>query len=207
MTIYTFPDITPSTSSWELVTNTKSFSSPLTGAVQTTIRKGSYWRVTMTFNNLSGNDRSIMQAYLAKLNGKLHRMLLHDHSFTRRGTGTDTGLVAAASQTGTSLACTGAPASYNNYAYAGDYIRVNNELHMIVNDSANSEADNYDTNASGNVTFTISPPIRTTTSAGDPVDLVVPVSGVFMLDSQTSWDTRPGIVSNFTIEAFEDILA
>lgn len=205
MTTYTFPDITPSRSSWELVTNTRTFVSPLTNAVQTASRKGSFWKISMTFNNLSGSDRSVMQAFLTKLNGMEHRFLVYDHSHTRRGTGSDATLVAAANQSGTSLSCTGGPTTQSGYAKAGDYLRLNNELHIIV-PSGNTDDESYST-SSGNVTFTIAPPIRNTTSAGDDVVIAGDVQGIFMLTSAAGWDSSPGVVSSFTIEAVEDVLA
>ena len=209
MTTYTFPDITPSRSSWELVTNTRTFVSPLTNAVQTASRKGSFWKISMTFNNLSGSDRSVMQAFLTKLNGMEHRFLVYDHSHTRRGTGSDATLVAAANQSGTTLSCTGGDtnsgAGRTGYAKAGDYLRLNNELHIIV-PSANTDDESYST-SSGNVTFTIAPPIRNTTSAGDDVVIAGNVEGIFMLTSAAGWDSSPGVVSSFTIEAVEDVLA
>ena len=102
MTVYAFPSITPSSSSVELITNTRTFQSPITGAVQTVGRKGSMWKISMKFNNLSGADRATMKAFLTKLNGQEHRMYLNDHSAQRRGSaGTgDTLLVNGASQTG-----------------------------------------------------------------------------------------------------------
>jgi hypothetical protein len=57
----------------------------------------------MSFNNLSGDDRSEMQAFLAKLNGQEHRFALYDHSYTRRGAGTGTLSVNGANQSGASL--------------------------------------------------------------------------------------------------------
>ena len=205
MTTYTFPDITPSRSSWELVSNSRMFVSPLTNAVQTASRKGSFWKISMTFNNLSGTDRSVMQAFLTKLNGREHRFLVYDHSHTRRGTGSDATLVAAADQSGTTLSCTGGPTTQSGYAKAGDYLRVNNELHIIV-PSGNTDDESYST-SSGNVTFTIAPPIRNTTSAGDDVVIAGNVQGIFMLTSAAGWDSSPGVVSSFTIEAIEDVLA
>ena len=210
MTTYTFPTIAPSRSSWELVSNSRMFVSPLTNAVQTASRKGSFWKVSMTFNNLSGTDRSILQSFVTKLNGREHRFTLYDHSYSRRGAGSDSTLVAAASQSGTSLSCTGGQVTGGvgavGYAKAGDYLRVNNELHMIV-PSGNTEDESYDVDSSGNVTFTIAPPIRNTTSAGDDVRIATPVEGVFMLTSAAGWDSSPGVVSSFTIEAVEDVLA
>jgi hypothetical protein len=199
MTVYSFPSLVPSRSSFELVTNTKTFKSPLTNAVQTSGRKGSLWRVTMTFNNLFGDDRADMQAFLTKLNGQEHRFYLQDHSFTRRGTGGGTLLVNGAGQSGSSLVCDGATTSVVEYLMPADYIAFNNELHMV---TAAADSD-----ASGNVTLSIAPPIRKQTNNNDPIDYSVPVLGVFMLGSKVSWDNNPGINSSFTIEAFEDVLA
>lgn len=199
MTTFAFPSITPTTNTFELVANTRTFQSPLTNAVQTSSRKGSLWKASLQFNNLSGDDRQEMQAFLVKLNGQQHRFTLHDHSYTRRGAGGGTLSINGASQSGTALVCDGATASVNNYLRAGDYISFNNELHMVVVD-ANSDA-------SGNVTLSIAPPIRKTPADDTVVDYLAPVSGVFMLAGPASWDTQPGIISSFTIDAVEDVLA
>lgn len=199
MTTFTFPAITPSTNTFELVANTRTFQSPLTNAIQTSSRKGSLWRASLQFNNLSGADRKVMQAFLVKLNGQEHRFTLHDHSHTRRGAGGGTLTVNGATQSGTSLVCDGATASVNNYLRAGDYISFNSELHMIVAD-ANSDA-------SGNITLSIAPPIRKTPADDAIVDYTVPVSGVFLLAGPASWQTTPSITSSFTVEAVEDVLA
>ena len=199
MATFPFPLITTTTNTFELVSNTSTFQSPFTNAVQTSSRKGSLWRASLQFRNLSGANRQEMQAFLVKLNGQQHRFTLHDHSFTRRGAGGGTLVVNGGSQSGTSLVCDGATASVNNYLRAGDYISFNNELHMVVAD-ANSDA-------SGNVTLSIAPPIRKTPSDNAVVDYSAPVSGVFMLAGPASWDTQVDITSSFNIEAVEDVLA
>ena len=199
MTTFAFPSITPTTNTFELVANTRTFQSPLTNAVQTSSRKGSLWRASLQFSNLKGDDRQEMQAFLVKLNGQQHRFTLHDHSYTRRGAGGGDLRVNGGSQSGTSLVCDGATAGVNNYLRAGDYISFNNELHMVVAD-ANSDG-------SGNVTLSIAPPIRKTPADDALVGYAEPVSGVFMLAGPASWDTQPGIISSFTIEAVEDVLA
>ena len=199
MTTFGFPSITPTTNTFELVANTRTFQSPLTNAVQTSSRKGSLWKASLQFSNLKGDDRQEMQAFLVKLNGQQHRFTLHDHSYTRRGAGGGTLSISGGSQSGTSLVCDGATASVNNYLRSGDYISFNNELHMVVAD-ANSDG-------SGNVTLSIAPPIRKTPANDTVVDYLTPVSGVFMLAGPASWDTQPGIISSFTIEAVEDVLA
>lgn len=199
MTTYSFPSITPSSSTFELVTNTRTYRSPLTNAVQTVGRRGSLWRATLQFNNLTGADRAAMQAFVTKLNGQEHRFNLHDHSFTRRGTGGGTLRVNGANQSGASLVCDGATASITNYLREGDYVSFGNELHLITADT-NSDG-------SGNVTLSIAPPIRKSPADDTAIDYTSPVSGVFMLASPASWSNQPGVFSSFTIEAIEDVLA
>lgn len=199
MTTFAFPSITPSTNTFELVANTRTFQSPLTNAIQTTSRKGSLWKASLQFNNLSGDNRKEMQAFLVKLNGQQHRFNLHDHSYVMRGAGGGTLAVNGSGQTGVTLVCDGATASVNNYLRSGDMISFNSELHMVVAD-ANSDA-------SGNISLSIAPPIRKTLANDTIIDYTTPVSGVFMLAGPASWNTRPGTFSSFTIEAVEDVLA
>ena len=199
MTTYTFPAVTPTTSTFELITNTKKFQSPLSGAVQTADRKGARWRVTMSFKNLSGVNRALMQSFLAKLNGQEHRFYLQDHSYTKRGAGSGTIDVKGASQTGSTLLCDGASFAVTNILREGDYIAFNNELHMVTTDASSD--------GSGNVTLTIAPPIRKPTNDNDLIDTDVPVLGVFMLGSKAAWSNSVGLFSDFSIEAIEDVLA
>lgn len=199
MTTFAFPDITPTSSTFELVSNTRVFQSPLTNAVQTTSRKGSMWRATLQFNNLTGDERSEMQAFLVKLNGQQHRFTLKDHSYTRRGAGGGTLRVNGGSQSGTTLLCDGATASVNNYLRAGDYISFDGQLYMVVAD-ANSDV-------AGQVTLSIAPPLRFSPVNNRIVKYAGDVEGVFMLAGPASWNTQLGIVSNFTLEAAQDVLA
>lgn len=199
MTIFTFPSITPTSSSCEIVTNTKTFRSPLTNSVQTSGRGGSLWSIKMQFNNLTGDDKATLQAFLAKLNGQEHRFFLQDHAFVRRGAGGGSLLVKGAGQTGSILLCDNATANVSSYLKSGDYVAFNNELHMITAD-VNSDAG-------GNVSLSIAPPIRKPTINNDFVINTAPVFGVFMLASKASWNNQPGLLSSFSLDAVEDVLA
>ena len=130
MATYNFPDITPTSQSFELVTNTKQFQSPLSSAIQTVSRKGSYWKTTMRFSNLTGAQRSELQAFIAKLDGQTHRMRIRDYGAVRRGTAQSpqAPLVQGAGQTGSTLLADGAATSQSNYFRSGDYISFNNEM-------------------------------------------------------------------------------
>ncbi len=201
MTIYTFPSIVPASNTFELISNTRTFQSPLTNAVQTVGRKGSLWKISMQFNNLTAADRATMQAFLAKLNGQQHRFYVQDHGYTLRGTAPDTPdnlKVAGAGQTGTTLNADGASNSRSGYLTAGDYVAFNNELHMVTDICSSSNT--------GTITIPIAPPIRKPTPDNSVITYIAP-KGVFMLASSASWDTKPGLVSSFTVEGVEDVLA
>lgn len=190
------PGVTASRSSWELVSNARIFRSPLTNAVQTAARKGSHWKISLAFNNLSGEDRANMQAFLTKLEGQEHRFSIVDHGFVRRGSGVDTGLVTGASS-GNTLNFTRSLSSSISID-KGDYISTNGQLFMCTTAMAA-------TTATTGLSVGVSPAVRNS-SVGEAVDLDTP-SGVFMMTSTASWDTEPGLLSSFTIEALEDVLA
>lgn len=200
MATYNFPSITPTTQTFELVTNTSQFQSPVSGAVQTLSRKGSYWKTRMTFRNLSGSDRADMQAFIAKMDGQTHRMRLEDYGFVRRGSATSpqSVLVDGAGQTGSTINLDGATPNVTNFFRAGDYLSFNNELHMVT--------DEVDSTSTGDLVVPIAPPIRKSTTDNDEVRIFSPF-GVFMMINNPRWNTESSYISSITIEAIEDVLA
>lgn len=199
MATYNFPNITPTRQSFELVTNTKTFKSPLSGAIQTVSRKGSYWKTTMTFSNLTGAQRSVLQAFISKLDGQTHRMRIRDYGSVRYGNASSgSPVVKGASQTGSTLLADGASLSTSAYFAAGDYISFNNELHMVTAD--------VDSDGSGNLAIPLAPPIRKSPDDNESIEYLAPY-GVFMMTNTPSWSTQSLYVSNITIEAIEDVLA
>ena len=200
MATYNFPSITPTSQTFELVTNSRQFQSPTSGAVQTLSRKGSFWKTRMTFSNLSGSDRAELQAFIAKMDGQVHRMRLEDYGRVRNGAATSpqSVLVAGAGQTGSSIDLDGATASVSNFFKAGDYLSFNNELHMVTADVS--------TSGTGTLTVSIAPPIRKPTDNDDAVQIFAPF-GVFMMTNTPRWNTESKYISSITIEAIEDVLA
>lgn len=200
MTIYTFPDITPTTQTFELVTNTKVFQSPLSNSVQTLSRAGSHWKTSMVFNNLSGSERSELQGFIAKMNGQTHRMRIRDYGAVRYGSASsgDTLLVAGAGQSGSVIDLDGASTSVANYFKAGDYLSFNNELHMVTADASSD--------ALGDITVSIAPPIRKVPADNTAVTYIN-ATGVFMMTNNPMWRTQAPNFSSITIEAIEDVLA
>jgi len=200
MATYNFPSITPTSQTFELITNSRQFQSPVSGAIQTLSRKGSVWKTRMTFSNLRGNDRAEMQAFIAKMDGQTHRMRLEDYGRVRYGAATSpqSVLVNGAGQTGSSINLDGATNSVTNFFKAGDYMSFNNELHMVTADASS--------NSSGQLAVSISPPIRKPTTNDDAVQIFAPL-GVFMMTNTPRWSTESTYISSITIEAVEDVLA
>jgi hypothetical protein len=86
MTDYIWPSsLVPNSSEWRLIANTASFVSPLSGTTRTLGRGGDRWACSFTFNNLSDDDRAILQAFLAQLRGQANRVYIRDHSYVQRG--------------------------------------------------------------------------------------------------------------------------
>jgi len=203
MTTYSFSSqvgLTPSSQTFELVQNTRVFQSPITNAVQTVARKGAFWKTTATFNNLKDADKGKIQGFLSKLNGQEHRFEFADYGYSRQGTAPsgDTFVVNGASQTGSTLNADGATINKTGYLKAGDYIEVNNRLHIVTADC--------DSSGGGAVVIPIAPPLRSSPSDGAAIEYVSPKT-VMMLTSEPKWTTQPGLVASFTIEAVEDVLA
>jgi len=200
MTVYTFPDITPTSQTFELVTNTKTFQSPLSNAIQTVSRKGSYWKTSMTFSNLTDDDRGILQGFISKLDGQTHRMRIRDYGQPFRGNAPsgDSATIYDA-RSGDYIVLDDVTPSIGDYLKAGDYISFNNELHIVTQDALS--------NSAGRAGVYIAPPVRKApTTAGDSV-LVRNATGVFMMTNNPQWRTQAPYISTITIEAVEDVLA
>ena len=197
MTTYAFPSVIPNNSTWTLSSNTQAFISPLNGVTQTLEMPGASWKATLSFSNLTNDDRREFMSFLVKLRGSSGRFYLHDHSHVSpRGIATGTPLVNGASQTGASLITDGWTISQTNILRAGDYIEVNDELKMVVAD-VNSDG-------SGNATLTIEPPLRA--SPGENAAITVSEPKAIMRltdDDQATAQTNLFGFSNFSISCVE----
>jgi len=193
-----FPSIVPSASSWEIISNSRQFVSPLSGAIQTAARGGNRWRATLTFDNLTGADRAIMQAFVSELQDSAENFYLQDHSFTRRANGVGSPAVnIPAGYTGNQLVIDGWTGG--NFSFLkGDLFSVNGELKMATSDCAI---------VAGTSTVNFAPLLRVAPSDNAAVTITSP-QGIFRLATPTSgWSNQPGIFSTFTLEAIEDVIA
>lgn len=202
MTDYTWPSsLIPSATQWRLIANTAAFVSPLNGATRTLARGGDRWGCTLTFNALIGDDRATMLAFLTRLRGQAHRVVVGDHSYTRRGALTANFLVKGAGQTGVSLACDGAATTVTNAMRAGDWITLEGYLYMIVADVSS--------NGSGELTLTLNRPLVQSPANDATVNITAPTGRFLLVDNTVSWSNTPGgwprIFSAFQVDLIEDL--
>lgn len=198
MTDYTWPStVIANSSDWRLVPNTAAFTSPLTGSTRTLGRGGDRWACTLVLKNLSATNRAVLRAFLANLRGQTHRVIVPDHSYTRRGALTANFVVNGASQTGSSLICDGAATTITNAMMAGDWIRVGDYLYMVTADA--------NTDGAGNITLSIVPPLRSSPADGAAVNITTPTCRMMLADNTAGWSNIPGRISSFTVELIEDI--
>ena len=201
MTTYSLNDlnICAQQTTWELLTNTKSFVSPFTGAQQTSVRKGSRWLLKLRWENLCQDDRYDLQAFFTRLNGQEHRFTYRDDSYTtRRGAGTN-GTVLGSNQTGTSIVVTSAVTG-TDWLLPGDWIEFAGQLKMVLNTVPGSGGPETIDIAPG---IHISPPSGTPVLAGNVGSRPV---GTFIMTNTFGWNNRPGGFSDFQVEAVEDVL-
>lgn len=197
MTTLSWPTLTrsaPRVIDFSLVPNTQSFSSSLSGSVQTVELPGARWKISFTMENLAEADSALLQAFMVKLRGRAGRFYLHNFARSEpRGTQRGTPLVKGALQTGTTLvidACT-----VGATLLAGDFFAVNGELKMVV---ADATAD-----GAGEMSLTFEPPLRSSPADNDALTLSSPTATFMLAGDEMKWGTQPGKFSTFAVDAIE----
>jgi hypothetical protein len=201
MSDYTWPaTVIPTSSEWRLVSNTAAFISPLSGTVRTLSRGGDRWACNIICANLTGEKRAVLQAFIARLRGQAHRVILPDHAYAKRGTQTANVLVQGGSQTGVSLVVDGGTSGAT--LKAGDMISLSYSLHMVVSDATFS--------AGGAATLAITPPLRSSPADNATVTIVSPAGRFLLATNTVGWSNSAGgglgAISGFSLEFVEDLL-
>lgn len=193
--VLTWPEnVAPSTMSWQLFSNSQTFTSVFTGSEQTVRFPGSHWRCTLTFNNLTENTSRELEVLMAQLDGESGRVKISNWirpGLLNKGEPT----VSVANQTGAILQTKGWLAN-SIVLRKGDYITVSNELKMIT--------DNVISDKSGGAVIPISPILRRSPVVNEKIETIRPY-GIFKLTSndQGSFQYRPGVFSSVTINLKE----
>ncbi len=176
----------PSVFEFGLRSNTLAHVSPLTGSVQTVALPGARWTVRMEWSRIAQEQSVLLEALFARLRGRQNRLVLwHLARPTLRGVGGGTPVVNGAGQTGSTLNVSGLPASTANVWRAGDMIGVGGELKMVVQDVTS--------NASGQASVLIEPPLRASPANGSAIVTVQPTARFIQDEDANAWRDVPGL--------------
>lgn len=135
-----------------LETNTQSFVSPFTKAVQRVALGGSRWRADYSLPPMKRDRAAVWKAFFDQLEGGANTFYGYDPDNVRpRGLALGTPLVNGASQTGSTLNIDGCSAGLL-FLRAGDYFSVNGEYKRVTADAT--------ANGSGQVTLQFKPALR-----------------------------------------------
>jgi len=167
--------------------NTQEHVSPLTRSVQVMEFTGARWLASFALAPMTRANAETWCAWLANLQGRAGRFYAGPTDATSpRGIGTGTPRVKGGSQTGTTLLTDGWTAAQTGILLTGDYLAWATpsgwrELHLVCADA--------DSDAGGNATLTIAPPMRETPA--DNATLIVSSPTCVMAlatDDDARWD-------------------
>ncbi len=185
MTILAFPAQPAATVDWQLATVSENFASPFTGDEQTASNPGAArWVAVIAWKLLSRAEAADVEAFLAQCNGTAGRFHLSNVARkTPRGSAPGTPVVDGAANSGGLLATRGWTASQTGILLRGDYIALNDEPKMVL-ENANSDG-------AGKATLTIAPNLRAIPADGTAIVTSSP-AGVFRLidDNQAKFAYR-----------------
>ncbi|WP_312838458.1 hypothetical protein [Pantoea piersonii] len=189
-----WPGPNPSSLSWHLESNTKTFRSPFNGASQTVRFPGSRWKCTVEYAVLEEAQARKIEAVIVALDGEYGRVRIRD--WGREGKApAGSPVVSDADQTGVALSTKGWAAN-TLVLRAGDYFTVNSELKKVTADVTSD--------ASGAAVIQFAPMLRSSPAASAPLEVQNPW-GIFKLKDNSQGEIRraPGLISSTTIE-FEE---
>ncbi len=197
MSILEWPkEVIPTLENWQLLSNSKTFTSPFNGSSQTVRFPGSRWRCELTFNNLNEEKSRQLEALVASLDGMSGRVRIS--SWIRKGKeGYGTPKISSAGLSGSVLQTSGWKRNMR-VLQQGDRLTVGNELKMVVADVV---SDNE-----GRAVISISPMLRTPPALDEEVIIKAPF-GVFRLvdNEQGKFQHRRLGYTHITL-SFEEVL-
>ncbi len=188
MTTIAFPQLSraaPDSLTWQLLSNTQRFTSPLNGAVQTIELPGARWACSFGYETLLNADAAALQSFLAQLRGMANRAAIY--YFARQqplGVASGTPVVNGGGQTGASLNTAGWTAGVAGILKAGDFFGVNGELKMSIADASS--------NGSGVATIQFEPPLRASPPSGIALALNRPTCLMIPTEPRSEWHIRAG---------------
>lgn len=193
-----FPDVLPDNATFRLRGNTTAFESELNATVQHGEMPGAKWVANLTFTNRARTQGRVLAAFMARLSGSAGRFKMSPPDLDQQGTFAGSGVVAGASQTGSTLSTSGWAPSQASLARVGDYIEVGGELKMITQDASSDGA--------GAAVLHIAPPLRKSPANASSIETDAPKAVFYLInDDQAAWQLSAPLVYAVTMAIEEDI--
>lgn len=202
MTTLTFPTLSvdPASVEWQCTALSYGSVSALDGSSQLQSFVGARWGVTLVYHLFTDADADLLKAWLMKMRGGANVVAMWNMErpyIFGTGTGAPVKKVLGAGQTGSSLLTNGwVPGSTLK---AGDFIGVNGELKMVVEDV---------TTPDGNLTIPFEPPLRESPPDDEPIVTDKPTCLMRLTEDIIRWSPRALSVPShryheFTIQLVE----
>jgi hypothetical protein len=183
---------------FSLGTNTMQSPSPLNRANQTAELPGARWSTSLSWQNLSGKDARILQAWINRLAGMSGRFYLHDYTHPLPdGTAAGTPLVKTTQGPSIRYILTdGWSPNQTNLLLPGDYIGIGTQLCRITALAASDSG--------GNATLTFEPPLRSAVPDNTAIITARPTC-IMMLkdDKQDNFNFQQRDLTNLQIDCQE----
>jgi len=175
--------------------------SPFTFAGQSHAYSGQSWEADVSLPPMKRADAEQWVAWLVSLRGQFGTFLLGDPiACTPRGlASTFPGTPVITSQTGGTIAVTGASNNKSNWLLAGDYIQIGSgadaTLHKVL--------ENASTNASGQTSLEVWPHVRGTRT--ESITLSNAVGKFRLMTNETNWSINNASIYGISFSAMEAI--
>lgn len=185
------------TSRFGLETNTQSFTSPFTKAVQRVSLGGSRWAWTASLPAMTRAQAAAWKSFFDQLEGAAGTFYGFDPDcIVPRGQALGTPLVNGGSQTGSSLIIDGCTAN-TTFLKAGDYFSVNGEYKRMTADAL--------VDGSGNATLHFKPALRASPANNAVITVDRPTCTMALVDDmQAMWECNvSGVYQPKTFAAIE----
>lgn len=207
MTILEYPfSFEPDQAEWALVTNSQTFRSPLSGAIQTVSLPGAFWTLKISLQFMEPDEIADFFAFLAELDGQAGRFHFGPRWLSKRGLVVPSPNVTidGVDQEGIDLNVNTGDLNKINAFRKGDYIHYDSpfgrELKIITQDA--------DTDGTGKATLRIRPLIRKSPADTAIVEIDSPLAVMKLMDDrQASMLMNSPVIGSGTYmfeEAFSD---
>lgn len=202
MPVLTLPNYRFVSSQFGIESNVATFESIFTKSGQTVEWPGAKWWAQLVLPPIKDKQSGPWRALLAKLRGGAGRIYVGDPDYAvsgPQGTALGAGVVNGANQVGTTLVTSGWTPSQAKLFSIGDYIAFNTsagrELKMVSADVASD--------ASGNASIPIEPPIRVSPSHSQAIIVSQPSCIMRLVDPRCAWDSDRLRYQSITLDLIE----